>query len=106
VTRALAPVFRSPMSRRDATRLAGVLKALAEPTRLQLLALLADGEASGVQLLTRLDRVSQPTVSHHLTILNAAGLIESRRDGQSVRHSLSTTGMAAVADALRPAGDR
>lgn len=104
--RALAPVFRSPMSRRDAERLAVVLKALAEPARLQLLALLAEGDATGVELLAGLGRLTQPTISHHLQLLAAVGLIVSRRDGKSVRHSLSPAGVAAVHDALRPGGGR
>lgn len=102
--RALTPVFRSPMPRSGAERLAGVLKALAEPNRLQLLALLAEGEQTGTELTARLGRLSQPTVSHHLAILAAAGLIQRRRDGVYVWHSLAPAGIAAVVDALRPGG--
>jgi DNA-binding transcriptional ArsR family regulator len=69
-----------PLDRADAEDLAAVFKALSEPARLQLLALLAaaPGEtASGVELQEALTPgLSQPTISHHLRILSAAGLIE------------------------------
>ena len=69
--------------RADAERLAGVLKALADPARLRLLSLIqsaTDGEACVCDLTAPLG-LSQPTVSHHLRILTEAGLLEREKRG-------------------------
>ncbi len=61
-----------------ADRLAGVLKALGEPTRLRLVSLIAAHEGAEACVCDLTDPVglSQPTVSHHLKVLVDAGLIE------------------------------
>jgi len=61
--------------------LSGVFGALADPTRRAILARLAQGEAT-VSELTAPFQLSQPTVSKHLRVLEAAGLIEASRDAQ------------------------
>ena len=59
-----------------------VAKALADPTRFELLRrIAASGEICCRDLVT-LFHVSQATVSHHLKILADAGLVTSRREGQ------------------------
>ncbi len=54
--------------------------ALADPTRRAILARLGQGEAT-VQALATLAPISQPAMSRHLKVLEAAGLIEARIDG-------------------------
>lgn len=72
----------SPLRRGDAEDLARVLKAVAEPARLQLLALIrTSGEACACDFNEPLG-LSQPTVSHHLKILTDAGLIHREQRGQ------------------------
>ena len=56
------------------------LKAMADETRQNILALLRDHEMSVSELCEHLT-VLQPTVSHHLTILRQAGLVTARHDG-------------------------
>lgn len=71
------------MERDRAESLAVLLKAVADPTRLQLLALLRDaatGEAC-VCDLTEPVGLTQPTVSHHLKVLTDAGLISREKRG-------------------------
>ncbi len=63
------------------------LKALADPVRLRLLALCAEGECS-VSELTRVTGQSQPRVSQHLKKLCDAGLLERFRDGHFVYYQL------------------
>lgn len=104
--RALTFLSAGPMRHADAVQLASVLKALADPTRLQLLALLADGEQCCSDLNDRLGRLKQPTVSHHLGVLVAAGLVRRRPEGVFVWHTLTPVGLAAVVDALAPGGAR
>lgn len=59
---------------------ARVAKALAHPSRLVILDLLAEGERCVCELTAALE-LDQSTVSKHLAILNQAGIIEARREG-------------------------
>jgi ArsR family transcriptional regulator len=70
-----------PLARSDAQRLAQVLKAVADPARLQLLSLIqSSGEACACDL-TEPVGLSQPTVSHHLKVLAHAGLVTREQRG-------------------------
>jgi len=66
----------TPSERLDAT-----FTALADPTRRAILARLASGEASVLEL-TRPFAMSQPAISKHLKVLERAGLISRGRDAQ------------------------
>ncbi|HRY10900.1 MAG: helix-turn-helix transcriptional regulator [Actinobacteria bacterium] len=71
-----------PLDREQAEQLATILKALADPARLQLLTLIRSaGEACACDL-TEPVGLSQPTVSHHLKVLTTAGLIRREQRGQ------------------------
>jgi DNA-binding transcriptional ArsR family regulator len=67
-----------------------VFKAMADPTRREILRLLAKGELSAGELSERFE-MAKPSVSHHFSVLKNAGLIRARRDGQHIRYSLNTT---------------
>jgi ArsR family transcriptional regulator, arsenate/arsenite/antimonite-responsive transcriptional repressor len=71
------------LPRDAAERQATLLKALADPTRLQLLALIrgSEGGSACVCDLTEPLALSQPTVSHHLKVLAEAGLVNRERRG-------------------------
>ncbi len=80
----------APISREQAADLARRLKAVADPARLQLLALLrtsVTGEVCVCDLTGPLG-LSQPTVSHHLRILSDAGLVARERRGTWSYYSL------------------
>jgi DNA-binding transcriptional ArsR family regulator len=64
-----------------ADRLDETFAALADPTRRAILARLASGEASVLELTVPF-AISQPAVSKHLRVLERAGLISRRRDAQ------------------------
>ena len=72
----------------DALPLADLLQALADPTRLRILALLRRMELSVGELAILLDQ-SQPRVSRHVRILADAGVIERRREGSWVFLTIS-----------------
>ena len=72
----------------DLKAVAGVHKALADPTRLRLLQRLAAGEGTVTDLMRHVD-LSQPLVSWHLRRLRTAGLVQTRRSGREVICSLS-----------------
>lgn len=60
--------------------LLAILRACADPVRLSILRLLAE-DAFGVQELCRMLALGQPNLSHHLKLLNDAGLVDAHRDG-------------------------
>ena len=64
-----------------------VLKAVADPTRVRILKILAGGEMCVCQVIAILS-LGQSTVSKHLFLLRAAGLIKDRRDRKWVHYSL------------------
>ncbi|WP_091609578.1 ArsR/SmtB family transcription factor [Micromonospora mirobrigensis] len=103
-TPAISPLAGEPIDRADAAKLAGVLKALADPARLRLLSLIQSdpqGEASVTDLTAPLG-LSQPTVSHHLRILTEAGLLERDKRGVWAYYRLVPSAIAAIADLLTP----
>jgi len=67
-----------------------IFKALADPTRREILRILGRGEMSAGELAKRFD-MSKPSVSHHFSVLKQADLIHSRREGQQIFYSLNTT---------------
>jgi DNA-binding transcriptional ArsR family regulator len=67
---------------------AGRFKVLAEPARLRLLQSLSAGEAS-VGMLAKALVTTQPNVSKHLRILQDAGLVARRQDGNTVFYSIA-----------------
>lgn len=65
-----------------------VLSALAEPTRLAAMRILADGDEHCVcGLMQRLD-ATQSRMSRHMQVLKQAGLVVDRRDAQWVRYRI------------------
>jgi ArsR family transcriptional regulator len=97
-----APLLGAPLSADDANELALVLKALADPVRLRLVSLIAatpGGEACACDLPERVER-SQPTVSHHLSQLVAAGVLEREQRGKWAWFRVREEQLAAVTAAL------
>jgi len=76
-------------------RLEHVFFGLADKTRLMMLQLLADEELCSCELMAALD-LTEPTTSHHLGILERAGLVASRRDGKWVFYRLANPNAKAV----------
>jgi DNA-binding transcriptional ArsR family regulator len=89
------------MDSRHIDRLSSAFYALSDPTRRAILARLASGEASVSQLMEPF-RLSQPTISKHLKVLETAGLIEGGRDAQRRPRKLTVRGMKDVADWIEP----
>ena len=71
----------------DVRSFSRLFKALADETRLRIVALLSHGELCVCHLEEAL-RLSQPKVSRHLATLRAAGVVEDRRDGSWVYYGL------------------
>jgi ArsR family transcriptional regulator, arsenate/arsenite/antimonite-responsive transcriptional repressor len=97
-----SPVTAGRLSEAEAADLAAVLKALADPVRLRLVSIIASaaaGEICACELPGLLDR-SQPTVSHHLTQLVRAGLIDREQRGKWAWFRLRPERFAALRAAL------
>jgi len=78
---------------------ARMVKALAHPTRLRMLALLRDGERCACEFGPLLG-LGQANVSQHLGVLRRAQLVHTRRDGVRVMYSLSDQRTSGVLDTL------
>lgn len=95
-------VLEAPLDDDGATMLAAQLKALADPTRLRLLSMIATsptGELCACVLPEAVER-SQPTVSHHLTQLVQAGVISREQRGKWAWFRLNPGCLAAIRAAL------
>jgi DNA-binding transcriptional ArsR family regulator len=66
---------------------ASVFRALADPTRRQILRDLRDGELAAGDIASRF-AMKGPSVSRHLSILKGAGLVRERRDANRIMYSL------------------
>ena len=82
-------------------RLSQIFAALADPTRRAMLARLLDGEATVTELAEPFE-LSQPTISKHLTVLEAAGLITRGRTAQWRTSSLDPAPLRDVVDWMEP----
>jgi len=87
-------------SRSTTAALDPLFRALADPTRLRLLNLIADREIC-VCYLVEILRMSQPKVSRHLAYLRRAGIVASRREGKWMHYRLRTPDDEAAAAILR-----
>ena len=86
-----------------ATRLAGMFKALGDPTRVRLLSLIAahEGGEACICDLTEPVGLSQGTVSHHMKILSDAGIVSREQRGKWAYYKVETDTLTALSGALR-----
>ncbi len=97
-----APLLQSVLDEEQASELAGVFKALADPVRLRLVSIIGtaeSGEVCACDLPALVDR-TQPTVSHHLSLLVRAGVLEREQRGKWAWFRLREERLAAVGDSL------
>lgn len=64
-----------------------VFRALADPTRRQILADLREGELAAGEIAARFS-ISGPSISRHLSVLKGAGLVEERREANRIYYTL------------------
>ena len=67
-----------------------LFRALADPTRRRILELLAVGDRTAGEIAEQFP-IAFASVSHHLGVLKAAGLVAAEREGQFIRYRLNTT---------------
>jgi ArsR family transcriptional regulator, cadmium/lead-responsive transcriptional repressor len=85
----LAPTDRSAAAR--------FFRVLGDPTRLQILELLGDGERTVSELVTAVEQ-PQPRISTHLACLRHCGFVETERRGKEIVYRLALGGLDGVMD--------
>ena len=102
------PLTRSILEPDEAEGLARIFKALSDPGRVRLLSLIAahpGGEACVCDLTGPLG-LSQPTVSHHVKQLVAAGLLTRDQRGKWVYYRVVDDALRSIAEAIMPSAVR
>ncbi len=88
------------MGEPEATQVAERFRALADPTRVRMLNLLVrNGELCVCDVQAHFD-LSQPTISHHLSVLKRAGLVSSRQVGRWAFYEIDPAALSALAAVL------
>ena len=101
------PIGRTPMTERDAEATASVFKALADPSRVRIVNLLANADepVCVCDLIPSLG-LSQATVSFHLKKLTTAGLLEREQRGTWAYYSVDRQALARVGTVFDTEGAR
>lgn len=87
------------MPQADVETLLAFFKAMANESRLRIVGLLAERERS-VQELAELLDLKEPTISHHLGVLKAIGLVTARAEGVTHWHALKSEGLTDLSRGL------
>ena len=98
------PVMRSSLGSDEADRLAAALKVMADPARLRLVSMIAaqpGGEACQCDLTDEIG-LSQPTVSHHLRVLQEAGVLDREQRGRWAYYRIRSDPLRQMARAIAP----
>ena len=66
------------------------MRALADPTRREILRALRTGDLTAGDIAARFE-MTAPSISHHLNVLKDAGLVSALRDGRHIIYSLNST---------------
>ncbi len=91
------------MERASAELIARNLRAMADPTRVQILSLIVESEG-GRRPVTELAEqlgLTQPTVSHHLRIMTEEGILERSQEGRQVWYSVVASRISDVFESVR-----
>ena len=101
-----APLTQSSLSPAEAGATAALFKALADPTRVQIVNLLANagGPVCVCEMNERFD-LSQPTMSHHLKKLVGAGLLDREQRGTWAYYSIREDALYQLADVFQAKGE-
>jgi DNA-binding transcriptional ArsR family regulator len=97
-----SPVAAAPMEEPAALEVAVRLKALADPVRVRLVSLLLTSEEICTCDLAPAVGVTEATVSHHLSVLKKAGMVESERRGMNVHYRARRESLIALCRVIDP----
>ena len=104
LTECCSPIVGQVMTDGEAEALSASLKAIADPTRLRLVSLVAAHECREACVcdLTEPVGLSQPTVSHHLKVLVEAGILAREQRGRWAYYRLIPDALAELARLITP----
>ena len=88
--------------KRNASDAVSLLKGLANESRLMIMCVLSEGEVSVGQLNQRI-KLSQSALSQHLAVLRDQGLVQTRRESQTIYYSLAETAAMNIISLLHEA---
>ena len=91
----------------DTNQVSLICKALSDLNRLRIVQLLTYGEQCGCELLDQM-QITQPTLSHHMKMLEDSGLVSSVRKGKWSHYSLNKdqwTAFRGYIESIRDAGE-
>jgi ArsR family transcriptional regulator len=97
-----APIGTERLPAREAGELSRQFAALADPVRLRILSELATAPGGAICACDLVEPIgkSQPTVSHHLKVLKAAGLVTAQRDGKNIWYTVVPAALVALREVL------
>ena len=97
-----APLVGDDLSVQEAQATSEVFKALGDPTRVRIVNLLANSDASVCvcDIKAQFD-LSQPTISHHLKKLTSAGVVEREQRGTWAYFSINTSVLSKLSEVFR-----
>jgi ArsR family transcriptional regulator, arsenate/arsenite/antimonite-responsive transcriptional repressor len=95
-----SPIGDAVLSESDADELATAFKVLSDPVRLRLLSMIANSDEACACDLTEPTGRSQPTVSHHLSLLTDAGLVTREKRGKWAYYKVVPERLALLRAAL------
>ena len=92
-----APRPITPLPEAEVSRVAGIARALGDPSRIEMLRMVAgqSGPVCACDIVEHFD-LSQPTVSHHLKVLKEAGLLRGTRSGLWAFYEIDPGGAGAL----------
>ena len=101
--RSIASPHPGTLERSDAERIARRLRAVADPTRVQILTLIVSAPAGRRPVTELADELglSQPTVSHHLRIMTDEGVLAREQDGRQAWYSIVPSRISDVIESVR-----
>lgn len=80
---------------------ADICQTLANPKRLQILALLKDKEELSVGEMVRALKIPKPNLSQHLALMRQKGILKARRQGTAIYYRLATPAITAACEVMR-----
>jgi DNA-binding transcriptional ArsR family regulator len=95
----ISPQLDLDVMRSNASDAVSLLKGLANESRLMILCVLSEGELSVGQLNQRI-KLSQSALSQHLAVLREQGLVQTRRESQTIYYRLSDTTALTIIELL------
>lgn len=90
----------TPVTARDAERIAPMFKALGDPVRLRMASMMAAAPELCVCEISPAFDLSSGTISHHLRILREAGLVDCERRGTYVYYWIEPQALGALSSLL------